>query len=402
MRLEEIHGGLVARLRDRREEIERAVLTRVHGVSELDESVGVEYLAGLRAAVSAAIDHGLASLERSEANPPQTPAALLSQARLAARSGVSLDTVLRRYLAGYTVLGDFVIEEADKDGLRRGSSLQRLLRRQATLFDRLLAAVGDEYSREKCARLESPEQRRADRVERLLAGELVDTSDLPYEFDAHHLGLISSGQGAGDALARLAKALDRRLLLVQRDDGTTWAWLGGRGEPGAERLELTLAKEWPPHFSLALGEPGQGLAGWRLTHRQAQAALPIALRSKDTCVRYSDVALLASVLRDDLLVTSLRQLYLEPLTREPDQGKTARDTLRAYFIADHNVSSAAAALGVNRHTVASRLRFIEQQIGRSLLRCRAEMEAALDIDDLEQRLPNKPRSPLERVGKRLP
>jgi hypothetical protein len=33
--------------------------------------------------------------------------------RLAARKGVRLDTVLRRYLAGYTLFGDFLIEETE-------------------------------------------------------------------------------------------------------------------------------------------------------------------------------------------------------------------------------------------------------------------------------------------------
>ena len=45
------------------------------------------------------------------------PVALLAQARLAARVGVSLDAVLRRYFAGYTLLGDFLIEEARALGL---------------------------------------------------------------------------------------------------------------------------------------------------------------------------------------------------------------------------------------------------------------------------------------------
>jgi hypothetical protein len=41
---------------------------------------------------------------------------LLVQARLAARSDVSLDIVLRRYFAGYSLLGDFLVGEADRLG----------------------------------------------------------------------------------------------------------------------------------------------------------------------------------------------------------------------------------------------------------------------------------------------
>jgi DNA-binding PucR family transcriptional regulator len=86
--------------------------------------------------------------------------------------------------------------------------------------------------------------------------------------------------------------------------------------------------------------------------------------------------------QDDLLATSLRQLYLEPLAEERDGGETLRETLRAYFAAERNVSSAAAALSVNRHTVTSRLRTIEKRLGRPLSTCATEIDAALRLEDL--------------------
>lgn len=81
------------------------------------------YLEGLRIALSAAIGHGLAVVERGEEHSPPIPKALLSQARLAAQSGVSLDTVMRRYIAGNALLGDFLLREADNAELR-GAQLQ--------------------------------------------------------------------------------------------------------------------------------------------------------------------------------------------------------------------------------------------------------------------------------------
>src|SRR5665213_761206 len=62
--------------------------------------------------------------------------------------------------------------------------------------------------------------------------------------------------------------------------------------------------------AFAVGEPGAGVDGWRLTHRQAQAALLVALRRPGgpRLTRYVDVALLASALRDDVLTSSLRDL----------------------------------------------------------------------------------------------
>jgi DNA-binding PucR family transcriptional regulator len=90
---------------------------------------------------------------------------------------------------------------------------------------------------------------------------------------------------------------------------------------------------------------------------------------------------LAAIGRDDLLETSLRQLYLEPLEGGRDGGKVARETLRAYFAADRNVSSTAAALGVDRRTVRNRIRAIEELLGRPLRGSLADLEIALRLDD---------------------
>jgi hypothetical protein len=384
--LEQARADLTARLQARRPEVEQAVLTRVFAVSDTSETADPAYVAGLRAAVSAALDYGLAVVELGEERSPPIPAALLTQARVAARNGVSLDTVLRRYFAGYSLLSDFLIEEVEDGGLFRGDALKHLLRAQATLFDRLIASVSEEHAREADGRLNTAEQRLAERVQRLLDGELLDTSGLSYDFDVHHLGAIAVGPGAAEAVRELASSLDCRLLLVRHGEGNVWAWLGSRRGLDPDELGRLASSSLPPQVSLAIGEPARDLTGWRLTHRQARAAIPIARRSPTSFVRYADVVLLASMLQDDLLVTSLRELYLAPLERERDGGEVLRETLRAYFSAGRNVSSAAAALGVSRQTVTTRLRTIEARLSRPINAVSAEVEAALRLRDLDRRL----------------
>jgi hypothetical protein len=375
---------LSERLRSRQGEIEGAVLTRVQALSSPLEGGDPEYAEGLRSAVSSAIAYGLVAIERGEERSPPPPPLLLAQARMAARNGVSLDTVLRRYCAGHTLLDDYLIEEAERSGLE-GAALKSLLRAQAALLDRLLATVSEEHGRELKERSASSEQRRAKRIEKLLAGQPLDTAEIPYDFEGCHLGAIASGKGAEGAIRELATRLDRRLLLIPRGEGegTIWAWLGSRNRADPIELELIEDFDLPPGVSLAIGEPAESLPGWRLTHRQAKAALPISQRGPKPLVRYSEVALLASVLQDDLLATSLRQLYLEPLERERDGGETARETLRAYFAAERNASSAAAILGVSRQAVGKRLQAIEERLGRSLDGCRMELEATLRLDELD-------------------
>ncbi len=256
-------------------------------------------------------------------------------------------------------------------------------RAQATAFDRLLEALGVEHAREEKRRPTSSAERRRECVKRLLDGELVDRSELGYDLDAHHLAVMASGGGAEEAMRALASGLDRRLLAVRREEEPVWAcWLGGRSSLSAERAAAALGEIDADGTLFTLGEPAEGLAGWRLSHRQAKAALPVAERRGQPLLRYADVALLASVLRDDLIGASLRQLYLAPLERARDGGEAARQTLRAYFAAEQNVSSTAAALGVDRRTVASRLSAVERLIGRPVKAVATELETALRLDEL--------------------
>jgi DNA-binding PucR family transcriptional regulator len=99
-------------------------------------------------------------------------------------------------------------------------------------------------------------------------------------------------------------------------------------------------------------------------------------------VRYADVALLSSMVQDDLLSASLRELYLLPLDDERGGGVTLRETLRAYFAAGRNGASAAAALNVSRQTITNRLQTVEARVGRSLVDCATTIEVALRLDEL--------------------
>lgn len=380
----QVHPDLSANLRARAPELEQAILARVYGIADPTAVAGQEYLDGLHQAVAAGLNYGLAVIEGG-AEQRETPSQLLAQARLAARSGVSVDTVLRRYSGANALFTDVLVEEAERAELPR-SELKRLLRALAASFERLLAVVSEEHAREMERRLDTLGQRQIECVERLLAGELVDTSALGYDFEAHHLAIVASGTAAAGALRGLGERLDRRLLLVQPDrgKGAVWAWLGGRRRFDSRTLDLLSSSPWPEGMALAFGEAAQDLLGWRLSHRQALAALPIAQRRPGAAVRYADVALIASVLQDDLLVTSLRRSYLTPLEAHRDGGLAAKETLRAYFASSGNVSSAAAALGVSRTTVRTRLDAMEERFGRPLDGAAAEIEIALRLDEVEQ------------------
>lgn len=341
-------SGVIARLYSRRAEIERAILRRVREiVSDGPDLEDAEYVFGLRTVVASILEYALMGADRGVECPGPIPSAAIAQARRAARGRIRLDTVLRRYIAGYALVWDFVMEEAARDLPGHGDSLRPLQLQYASLLDRLIVAITDEYTRELEQRGRSPERRRAELVLDLLAGRHIDSAELGYELNAWHLGVIATGKGAKAAVRALAAALDRELLAVSRGDETVWGWLGGRRLVGSDFERLSPAT-WPVEVSFATGESARAVDGWLLTHRQAQAALSVVLRRPQKLTRYVDVALLAATLNDEILARSLSETYLSPLG---GRSSDLRATLHAYFAAGRSLSGAARTLGVVRQTV---------------------------------------------------
>lgn len=379
--LQAIRSDLVARLRARLAEIEEAIFARARTLAESDGGEDPEYMAGMRAAVTESLDYALTHIENGADWSGPIPSVAAAQARRSARAGVRLDTVLRRYASGDRLLGEFIMDEADRFP---SQALREVLRVQGTQVDRLMATVATEYMDELRQMKRSPTQRLAEQVQRLVAGEgSVDVDDLGYAFDAWHLGVIAKGATAEAGVRSLAAGLDCQVLVVPRGDGIVWAWLGARQALAIPNLERLLSTGVAGDALLAIGEPRSGLDGWRLTHREAQAAQEVMLRKPRRLTRARDVILLAAVLRDDALTKSLFETYLVPLEGHGDSGAVLRETLRAYFSAGLNAATAAAALAVDRHTVQRRLRKVEEALGRLLPDCHAELVVALSLEELE-------------------
>ncbi len=380
---------LIGRVRARRPELEAAIRARIRSSAhtEIDES-DAEYAAGLRAAVTAGIEHALGSMEGDPdaSASASAPLEAIVQAQRAARLGVSVEIMVRRYVLGSNLIGDFLMQEAHEGGLllEQGETVRKLLNALSAILDRLLSAITDAYNKELAHAGRSPERRRAERVLRLLAGDRGGLADLGYEIERWHLGVIAVGPAARGALKGVAASTGAQLLCVSHGEDTAWAWLGASSVSLARKIESALAEPDAAPALLATGEPGRDLDGWRLSHLQAQAALRVALCSLRPVTRYADVALVASVLRDDALARSLVDIYLAPLGSIQNGGGMLRETLRAYFAAQCNASSAASALGVSRHTVENRLRSIEGKLGQAMRTRRAELEVALRVEQLDQ------------------
>lgn len=377
----EIRVELVERLRARSAEIEDAIFNRVRALASPAESEDAEYRAGLRATVAESVDYALTSIERGEDSVGAVPQVAAVQARRAARAGIGLDTILRRYAAGDRLISEIIMDEA---GRFPNEALRQILRTQSPHVDRVMASVASEYMAELELMRRSPAQRVAERVKRLLAGDAsFDPEGLDYEFEAWHLGLVVTGARAEVAARTLAAGVNREPLVVKRSDSSAWAWLGGRQPLDIDDVQRYLAAGVLGDVTLAVGEPRWGVDGWRLSHHEAKAAQQVMLRRSQPLTRASSVILLAAVLRDEALARSLRETYLAPLDGQGDSGSVLRETLRAYFAAGFNAATAAAALEIDRHTVQRHLRKVEEALARLLPSCHAELEVALRLEELD-------------------
>ena len=182
-----------------------------------------------------------------------------------------------------------------------------------------------------------------------------------------------------DATRELAAALERRLLLVSPLAQSWWGWISS-SRPFESTDERIITRYSPPsEAGIALGLPGFGEPGFRATHRQAQRARWFAPPDPSTLIRYADVAVesLASENREEARTFVERELGA--INDDSAASTRIRDTLSAYFAAEHNAASAAATLGVHQQTVANRLHAAEDRLGHPIGSRRVELEVALRL-----------------------
>jgi GGDEF-like domain len=344
---------------------------------------------GLREVIAVCVDCGLAAIEQGE-SPETLPPLVAAQARHSASSGWGLSAALVRCIAGYSRVWTFILGEVarcDLSARERSVLLTDLSHVTSSLLARVQAEIADAHSLEIRRRARSRVQRNAEIVHKLLGDEPVHTGDLlelGYDLDCWHLGVIATGVQAGNVVRGLATALGCGLLSVAHGTEAVLAWFGGPRRIAFTDLQRVLSDQAYADISLAVGEPGREVEGWRQTHREAESALLVARSWPSRVTRYLDVATEAMALQDETLGDALIETYLSPLDGMRIDSRTVRRTLHALFKSQHNVSSAASALKVDRSTVHRRRSEIESRLACRLHERQRDIEAALRIEERRQ------------------
>ena len=374
---------LRARVQGLRPELDHAINEQVTSFLLDGGNDLVEWDAGRYAAVVQAIDFALSAIDHEDHGSQPIPPAVSTPARRAARLGVPVDRVLSLYSAGQSMLHEAILGSIVSDGtIDRQAGVSLVLSLQ-NAFNRITAEVAGAHEREVTNTVRSPDRLLTDRVQQLLSGASFLTSGLEYRFHGTwHSCAIVQGGATEPVVRELARVLKRDLLAVPRCSHLVWAWFGGRHPLEAGELEAAARLRVADDLEIALGEPGQGLNGWRVTHRQAQAAFRVALAEPKLCTKWADVAFVSPWLRDSALAHSFVDLMLSSLNHLRDGGANARVTLRAYFQVGCQNEAAALQLGIDRSSFAKRLRKIEGRLGYPPATRRGELETALMLETL--------------------
>ena len=380
--------ALAVRFLSNREALAEAMVERIRAdVGDFADFDGPELWEAMRSSCLANIEEGLGSLTRDRALPAAIPADARDLALITARLDLPLAALLRAYRVAHALMWhswfDAVEREPADPGTRR-VALEAGSRFFFDYVDRLSTFVTDEYTSERDRFMRSREQRRTQLVRDVLDGEDPDPADaqreLDYDLRLEHLACVVSGSDPEAAVRELGSALDApHHLVVSLAGERAWAWLG-RTRP----FEMPERIEAPEGAAVSLGDPAGGIDGFRRSHREARDAHRVAVRSDASVTRYDEVALESLVADDDERIRAFVARELRGLDGSDARSRRLRETLRAYFASAQNASAAAALLGVHEHTVAYRLRTIEERLGRPVTSRRAELETALRLLDVRR------------------
>lgn len=290
----------------------------------------------------------------------------LREVRLAARAGASLQDLLLTSRVAQSTTWDCVLEEAHRlidEPAQREAVLRRANANHFRWNEFISAAIVEAFEQESSLyALHGRERRKLATINALLAGQPVDTAELEYTFERSHLAARVWG-GAPDHVAQAVRErVGGRPLVVAKPGGDGFLWIPWSARFGAP-AEVLGELELDGETRVAFGAVGEGLEGFRLSHRQAGEAKAVAEALDMRQVWYDDVVLEALARHDLAAVRSFVLEELKPLGEALDPGNVLIETLRMYFAVGENAVTTARKLGVHSRTVAYRLRSVEAKIG---------------------------------------
>ena len=316
-------------------------------------------------------------------------------ARTLARRGFDLPVLLSAYRIGQRATWDFItdlLRTQVTDPDLRSAVLLRFWSHATQWIDTVVESLIPVFNDEREEWQRGALARRTGIVKAILAKQSIDVdaavTTLGYPLQQNHIaftlrvddnvpdyelrsllelsaGSVSTALGGG------------KPLVISSGARSAWCWTSQPSRPLADRAVFEL----PRFVRMTLGMCHPGVAGFRLAHLEAIAALAIAERYDAPVVSYADVeiaCLAAGVLCEDARVAFVWR-ELGGLVGSEDATRRLRDTLRAYLKQGCDAAATGQLLRLHANTVRYRIRQAEQRLGHGIGQRRAQLELALEI-----------------------
>ena len=318
------------------------------------------------------------------------------------RSAVWRRVPLTSYMRFYRIAQDEVwrwlllrIRMTARDADDLATAMELMTSWLFVFVDGAMTRANEAYEIERETWLRGDAATRAAAIDDILADRERDsrtaTKRLRYDVSRHHLGVIvwlDHAPDSGHALSLLTAAVDDIARCVAADASITHpsgplevaAWLSTRRANTSESVDA-LNRQVPSFLSknavsVAVGEPGHDLKGFRRTHIQAGHARRVASLLSPRggpITRYKDVAVAALCTTDLEHATTFAGNILGQLAADDEATVRLATTLATYLHENRSRTRTAKLLNVHPNTVSYRVRQAEELLG----------PGASDVDPLD-------------------
>jgi DNA-binding PucR family transcriptional regulator len=266
--------------------------------------------------------------------------------------------------------------------------------------DLLAEQLIDEYDAERVRWVANRNTVRTAMIKDILASASVDIASaegaLGYRLRQNHVGVLvwTTGQFSSaidfrrleQLLVRMGESTDAigHPLFVANDHSIGWGWIPlGRGAdpPNLGRVQAALDKA-EPGVHVAMGTPAAGVAGFRVTHLEADRARQVAMLAQDRAQRLTSFTepgvRAAAMLSLDLeAARRLVETALGALAADTAQAARLRCTLLTFLMEKCSYTATAGRINLHKSTVRYRVEKALAERGRPIDDDRFDLELAL-------------------------
>ncbi|WP_061001673.1 PucR family transcriptional regulator [Mycolicibacterium mucogenicum] len=326
------------------------------------------------------------------------PAAAIEHARRLAQRDISANVLVRSYRLGHKAVLKEVLDEVRAAGLEPQLALDVFDVMSTISFnyiDRISQEVVEVYQHARESWLENRNSVRITEIRDLLAGGDVDvdvaTVAIRYPLQRTHLAVVLWCDDSEDRLAEMERLIQQFAasigatdspLFISVDRATAWAWVAVPAAVIGEAVTWlgSLVPADGPY--VAAGTPQSGVAGFRLSHRQAEDARAVAVasgpqRRRFTAFGHRGIALAALLGSNVEALSAWATEVLGPLACSTDSDQRLRETLQAFLKAGGSNKAAAEELHLHTNSVKYRVQRAIERRGRPIEDDRLDVEVAL-------------------------